>query len=246
MAIEGTLTSVRERMAHVPGLAVLMLVGSTARGDRQKNSDIDFAALMLDEAPWPVPFRDGGRETFLDPDGVQVELAFTTLKRLRQRMLDEAAEGRRARCDWVEDARVLLGGGVEFEQLRAEGVRILAAGPPSLSESELSWNCYEIWNLLKDVEDCLAEPANAAQLARPAYDAMVRFSFRLHRAWGPRPKAVLSALQLVDPAFHLLASRFLLADRAGPYASLLAMRRYLAGRFNLDFEAPYLSPPRPR
>ena len=244
MTIDDTVARVRDRMTHVPGLAALILIGSTARGDRQKNSDIDIVALIYDNALWPVPFRDGGRETFVDADGVQVELAFTTLGRLRQRMIDEAAEGRRARCDWVEDAALLLGGGGEFEQLRAEGRQLLAQGPPPLSDSDIAWSCYEIWNLVKDVEDCLAEPACAAQLARAPYDAMLRFCFRLHQAWEPRAKAVLQALETVDPALYELASRFLVANAADHYAALLAMQRHLAESFNLDFHAPYISPAR--
>ena len=59
MTIDDTVARVRDRMTHVPGLAALILIGSTARGDRQKNSDIDIVALIYDDAPWPVRFRDG-------------------------------------------------------------------------------------------------------------------------------------------------------------------------------------------
>ena len=161
-------------------------------------------------------------------------------------MIGEAADGRRPRCDWVEDAVLLLGGGDEFERLREEGRRLLAEGPPPLSDSDVPWSCYEIWNLLKDVEDCLADPARAAQLARAPYDAMLWFALRLHRAWQPRAKAVLQAIETIDGELYELASRFLLANAAEGYASLVAMQRHLADTFNLDFRVPYVSPTQKR
>src|SRR4051794_26418792 len=93
MPLEEEIQRVITRAHELEGVVGVMLTGSAARGDMDENSDFDFLVLIDDAVPWPVPFRDGGRETYLDRTGRQVEIGFSTIARTRAKMAEGAARG---------------------------------------------------------------------------------------------------------------------------------------------------------
>jgi hypothetical protein len=238
---------VRWRVASTPGLIDLLLVGSAARGEMQKNSDWDFVAVISDDVPWPKPFRDGGRETFAAPDGRQVEVAYRTVGSLQRRMAEQAALGLKPFAEMLAEGLPIGEMSDSVRVIQSEARGILSKAPDPLPAGDLSWRCYEIWNQLKDVEDCLDDPLTSFYLSQLAFWNMVTLFIRLSGGWLARPKAVFAQVKGLDAGLHGMCGRFAAAttpqDR---YEILCAMMDDLSRRFSLTFDAYYTSEPEER
>jgi hypothetical protein len=234
---------VRERVASTPGLIGLLLVGSAARGEMQKNSDWDFVAVISDDVPWPKPFRDGGRETFAAADGRQVEVAYRTAGSLRRRMAEQAVLGFKPFAEMLAEGLPVGEVSDTVRALQSDAREVLSKAPDPLPASELAWRCYEIWNQLKDVGDCLDDPLTSFYLSQLAFGNMVTLFIRLSGDWLPRPKAVFGQVEQLDSEFHGMCGRFAAAASPhGRYEVLCAIMEYLAQCFGLTFDAYYMSP----
>ena len=234
---------VLERVSSTPGLIGLLLVGSAARGEMQKNSDWDFVAVISDDVPWPKPFRDGGRETFAAPDGRQVEVAHRTDGSLRRRMAEQAALGFKPFAEMLAEGLPVGEMSDTVRVLQSEAREVLSKAPDALPAGDLSWRCYEIWNQLKDVDDCLDDPLTSFYLSQLAFWNMVTLFIRLSGGWLARPKAVFAQVEEFGPQFHEMCDRF--AAAATPqdrYEVLRAIMDDLAQRFGVTFDAYYTSP----
>ena len=233
---------VLERVSSTPGLIGLLLVGSAARGEMQKNSDWDFVAVISDAVPWPKPFRDGGRETFAAPDGRQVEVAYRTADSLQCRIAEQAALGFGPFAEMLAEGLPVGEMSDTIRALQSAAREVLSKAPDPLPAGELPWRCYEIWNQLKDVEDCLDDPLTSFYLSQLAFWNMVTLFIRLKGGWLARPKAVFAQVKGLDAGFHGMCDRF--AEATSPqdrYEILCAMMLDLSRRFSLTFDAYYTS-----
>jgi len=68
MSLDAAIDRVTDRVKPIPGVMAVLLTGSAARGELLPNSEYDFLVLIDDGVPWPMPFRDGGREAYIDDD----------------------------------------------------------------------------------------------------------------------------------------------------------------------------------
>ena len=243
-SVEDTIVATVARLAETPGMDGLLLVGSTATGTRRPNSDIDIVVLIADDADWPKPFRDGGREVFFDSASRQIEVSYTTIRRACEVMRAEALAGRPWRAESFAHSRAVGTCGERSLALVAEARTILDAGPPTIDDGERRWLCFEAWNHRKDAEDHQDDPATANLLANAAFDTMTRLLFWMENRWQPHPKGLLPALADSGPEFHALADAFLTSgDPAARLPTLRRMEDHFKARFGLEFEAPYTSPP---
>jgi predicted nucleotidyltransferase len=242
MSLETAIERVLKRAESIPGLAAVLLTGSAARGELLPNSDYDFLVLIEDHARWPMAFRDGGRESYIDDEGRQVEIGFGSVKRARAKIAETVAVGVPIRAEALVEARVLLRRGDAIDVLLDEARSVLDAGPPAIEYQDLLWECYDVWNQMKDLIDVSSDDATAALIAAPLFEHLLRFYFRLERRWLPRPRAMMPALCDADPEYHALALAYVGSATAGErIATLQSMMDYLARRFDLTFEAAYVS-----
>jgi hypothetical protein len=224
------------------GVCGVLLAGSAATGEMTANSDYDFVVVIDDAAPWPLPFRDGGRQTWIEDDGRQVEVAYTTVARYRRRCAEEEAAGSCWRRQGVARSRVLHSRDGSVESLIEEARRIAAAPPEPMPHQDVLWECYDIWNQLKDIEDRLQDEQTVRLLAAPLFAQLIGFFFRLDARWKPRPRDMLRVLAETDSPLHELAAAFLAAPSAAALSDALwQIARYLAESFGVKFEAGYVS-----
>lgn len=226
---------------RLPGLRGVLLIGSTATGTTTPTSDYDFLVMIDDGVPWPMPFRDGGRRAWIEDDR-QVEVTFTTIGRYRRLSVRETASGSCLRAVAAANSRVLWDVDDAIGALVSEARSIVEAGPPPMEQQDVLWECYELWNQLKDIEDRLTDRRVVQVLAGPTFTQFVRFFFRLERCWQPRPRDMLTAVAAVDGDCHALCGEFLDAGSAqAQYEALQRLAGYLSARFQLRFEAGYTS-----
>lgn len=234
----GLVAEVRE----LPGVKGILLVGSAATGTSTPNSDYDFLVLMDDSAPWPMSFRDGGRRSWIEDDGRQVEVAYSTIGRFRRRSAEEAAGGSCLRWSELASSRMLWTADDVVAALIAESREAVAAGPPPMERQDVLWECFDLWNQLKDVQDRLEDPRVVQVISAPTFAQFIRFFFRLERRWQPRLRDALAELARVDSAFHTLCVDFLEArSPQAQHQALIRMSSHLSTRFGLTFEAAYTS-----
>jgi len=227
---------------ELPGVKGVLLVGSAATRTTTRNSDYDFLVMIDDNVTWPMPFRDGGRRAWIDEDGRQVEVAFSTIGRFRRRSTEEEAEGSCLRRSGVAKSRVLWAADEAPEALVAESQAIVEAGPAPMERQDVLWECYDLWNQLKDIEDRLTDRRVVQILSGPTFAQFVRFFFRLECRWQPRPRDTIKAVAEVDRGYHALCVEFLDAGSGqARYDALERMASYLSGRFGLTFETGYTS-----
>ncbi len=181
---------------------------------------------------------------FPAPDGRQVEIAFSSFGRLRDRMAEQATAGIVAIAEFLSEARVIYSANPDVPKLRSEARALLRRQPPPLAEHELAWRAYEIWNQSKDVEDRLEDPVAAYYLSFLAYWNLVSLYFRLTRRWLPRPKAVFSTIRDIDPDMYALSRRYTRGSSApARYRVIRQLMEALSQRFGVKFERYYTSPP---
>lgn len=242
MSLETAIDRTIKRVAPIHGVIAVLLTGSAVRGELLPHSDYDFLVLIDDAVPWPMPFRDGGREAYIDDEGRQVEIGYGSLRRTRAKIAETVAQGVPFRAEGLVEGRVLLRHGEAIEALIAEARTILADVPPEIDPQDRLWECYDIWNQLKDLQDVVDDAATAALVAPPLFDHLLRFYFRLERRWLPRPKALMRALEDTHAEYHALALVYVKAPTDGERVRALeAMMAYLARRFDLIFETGYAS-----
>jgi predicted nucleotidyltransferase len=242
MSLETAIGRVLQRGGEIPGVGAVLLTGSAARDELLPNSDYDFLILIDDGVPWPMPFRDGGREAYIDEERRQVEIGFSTFHRARTKTTESAAQGIPFRAQAFVEARVLARHGDAIDHLIAEARSTLGTGPPLLERQDVLWECYDIWNQMKDLQDVLDDPPTADLIAAPLFEHLLRFYFRIERRWLPRPKAMMRSLADANPEYLRLALSYVEAPSTlEQLAALQAMMGYLAQRFDLVFEAGYVS-----
>jgi hypothetical protein len=235
--------AVLARVGPTPGLVALFQVGSMVYQRIDPFSDWDFVAVVDDGAEWPKAFRRGGRETFGAPDGRQVEVMYTTAGHLIRRMNEAATKGL-AYASQFAKGRVLYERGSAASRVAEEARRILTKGPPTIDKHDLAWECFDVWNKLKDVEDYLDRPDTARWLSAAAFDSLLTLFFRLHRAWISRAKDRMDDVRAIDSAFHGCCVSYLRSrSPGGALIALNGMRRKLERDFGLRFDAYYTSPP---
>jgi hypothetical protein len=243
---EALLELMREKAQTTPGIIALLLVGSAARGYMEPNSDWDFVGVVEDEEKWSKPYRDGGRETFAGPDGRQVEVAFSSLSRLRRRIAEQSREGTNWTAEYLTEGLVIWPDAPDdrLRQLQAEARAILDGGPDAITQDDLAWRCYEIWNRVKDLEDAVADPVTGHYISLLAYWNLVTLYFRLAKEWLPRPKAMSPTVEALDPNLHKLCSEFAVASSNRAHHRVLrGMMELIEGCFGIVFESYYTSPP---
>ena len=242
MSLQDAIDRTVERAGEISGVVAVLLTGSAARDELMPHSDYDFLVLIDDDVPWPMPFRDGGREAYIGEDGRQVEIGFGTLRRSREKIAETTAQGVPFRAEALVEGRMLVRHGDAVGWLVAEARTILEAGPPPIERQDLLWECYEVWNEMKDLLDVAADEPTAALIAPPLFEHLLRFYFRLDGRWLPRPKAMMARLAEANPGYHALAVGYVgAASTDKRTAALRAMMADLARRFDLVFEAGYTS-----
>ena len=225
-----------------PGRVATLLVGSTATGTRRPLSDVDFLVVVDDAVPWPVPVRDGGREAWTHESGVQIEVAFTSVSRLRRVMLEEAERGSALRLVQLTDGRLIGAAAAPYEELRAEAEARVRAGPPALEQQEIAWECYEIWMRLREVEGLIAVGSPALLVADALFEQIVGLTSRLRREWPPHRKHIFRAIAEDDDLLAPTARRY--AGAGSDEARRLALTDLTArvgAAFGLTFSGSYRS-----
>jgi hypothetical protein len=97
---------------------------------------------------------------------------------------------------------------------------------------------------VKDLEDTRDDPIGGYYLAFLPYWSLITLYFRLARKWLPRPKAVFSTIESVDPELHRLCAQFTGSSTNRVRHHVLGeMIQHLAEEFGVEFDRYYTSPP---
>ena len=242
-ALEEVVARVTDQVAKSPDLQALLLVGSTARGDRSEGSDIDFLALMKNESPWSVAVRDGGRHSWMDPSGFQIEIGYASVRRVRERMRVEADAGMPWRLQLFTEGRLLAGGGTEYERLVAEAEERYQQGPPQLTDQQRHWEGFDAWCRLRRL-DAARDADEAALLGFDLLQQLIRLACRLAGVWQARSKDALQRISEVDGEIARLARDFLGAHGMRERTQILhRIAERLADQHDLELSGDYKSAP---
>src|ERR1700681_3039967 len=209
-------TTERIRREQFPGAEVVLLAGSIVRGESTPYSDLDLVVLYEEiEHAYRVSFR---------AEDYPVEAFVHDKATLRYFMLDmDGPSG-------IPSLARMAVEGIEVPQpaplsrsMKEFARSVLEAGPPPLSDEELSRARYAITDLLDD----LRAPRSKAELLAPGaqlYERLADFLFRANRSWSARGKAIPGRLLEEDERLaadfdHSFAVMFSQGD-AGPVLDL--------------------------
>jgi len=197
-----------------PAADLVILAGSVVIGLGTPTSDLDLVVVCVEDED--APFR----ESFTDHEW-PVEAFVHTPHSLRGFMRMDVAERRRSMPRMVSSGKVVRDGARLAEELRDEALRMIDAGPPALSEEELTFRRYCVTDALEDLRgdpNGDEAPVTAAQLAKQVGELQLT----LAGAWMGTGKWLLRELRETDSVF---ADRFVSAVRACGKGSAEALMR---------------------
>lgn len=173
---------------HYPACATAFLAGSVVAGTATASSDLDIVVIVPDEQPrwmtliafnWPI-------EVFiLTPDGYRD--AFARNVQLRRPLL-------LALC---ASGVVLVDRAGVAQQVREEAARLLAAGPPPLTEEEIAACRHELTWMRDDFADAV-DLDEARMMAPDLAVTAARVYLAYHRHWLGLGKWLLRELRAAD------------------------------------------------
>jgi len=188
-------------VARVPDATWAILTGSVLGPHRTAGSDLDIVVLH-EEGP-------GYRES-MSFRGWPVELFVHTPQGLASGLERERAARKPSAHRMLATGVPLLG---DSDAIRARCARVLAAGPPPLTDAERDRLRYLLTDLLDDLRHA-ADPGERAVLAAAVWTESARAALAFAGRWVSHGKWLLRELRGHDPD---LAARWL-AAREDPAA----------------------------
>lgn len=176
--------------AHLEGI---LWTGSRVTGRAQMNSDWDF--FVIHDALWR-------QRRMFEVAGDEVELFINPVAQI----LREYAREESATIGMFAEGRVVLDPHGTMQQLVEEAQRRWRQAPMPWTVAERDQWRYETVDLLKDVEDVMADdPDSASYLIGLTVQKLLEGYYRLNGHWEPKPKYVLPdiASQSSNMAFKL-------------------------------------------
>jgi predicted nucleotidyltransferase len=174
---------------HFPTCAAAFLAGSAGRGSAHPNSDLDLV-ILADETPphWA---------TFVEA-GWMIE-AFVQTPASYPAAFARAVEGRwpLLLVLWAE-GRPLVDHASVGQRAQDEARRLLAAGPPPLSEAETAVYRYDLTWLCDDLADA-QDPAEALLIGQDLATTAMAFALARSGHWLGKGKWLLRNLRRASP-----------------------------------------------
>jgi hypothetical protein len=172
-----------------PGARAAWLGGSVARGTATSTSDLDITVLL--SGP-PAPMRES-----LHHDGWPVELFVHTENSMAYYCEQDRARRQPTMMRLVGESIILLDTDGSGERLQASCRAEIAAGPPSLSDTELDLLRYRVTDLL---EDLLGAESNDVRtvLAAALWQESATLLLTGERRWSGTGKGLLREVAAYD------------------------------------------------
>lgn len=236
---EAAIRRITAELQSDPSVVSALWVGSRSRGEGLgESSDLDILAHIREGAG--PKYRRG----YIEPEsGRHVELLFRPASLDRARFAAHTATG----DGWLHGfvhGRVLFDRDGTLDSLIREARQRWQAGPNPLPSDEREWQRYQLGMDLADIPDRVETMPDVASflITVVAQDAF-RFVYRLERWWWPPAKYLLADLQLRDATLADLFGRIF--GSSSPRERLAGLQDFfgvIARRFEIDFDAPYLTP----
>ncbi|MBF6172211.1 nucleotidyltransferase domain-containing protein [Nocardia blacklockiae] len=177
---------VRDRF---PTARAAWLGGSTATGTATATSDLDITVLL---AGPPAPYRES-----LLHDGRPVELFVQTEASMAHFRRVEDSRRRPSTLRLVGHSVVLVDRDGSGARLREDSLRLLAAGPKALSDSELRAGRYVLTDLLDDLAGA-TDPDEQLVVAAELWQRSADLLLTGHRRWSAGGKRLRRELAAFD------------------------------------------------
>ena len=175
------------------------LAGSVARGEGDKNSDLDLYVLVD---------ADHRRRLSRRFNGVPTEIFLNPPRRAREYFEEDRAMGRRPSLDMMAAGLILFDPNGECATIAREA-RAAAALGPNVDPVALETRRYLVADKLENAVDVAErDPVTARLLASTAIHEAIIVSFLQAGRWAPRDKDVLPELRILEPGAAALVDRF--------------------------------------
>ena len=196
----------------------ILVSGTIVRGSAQRSSDLDIVAIH--EQDW----RQRSQRFF---HGVPAEMFVNPAKRIRQAMRDEATAGRPVAAHMLATGVAIHDPTGVIADLQEAARANLEAGP-RVSAATMNFRRYGIATAFEDAVDISEIDVDRAQaMVTEAIVEAVKWHFLNLGLWMPRPKALLSDLDALDPELGRLARAAL---RAGDLNERIAIAEQVMER----------------
>lgn len=196
--------------AEYPGLHVVLLAGSVARGEGAVTSDLDLYCLFDAE------YR--ARLTWI-VDGVLVEIFLNPY----QQVVEYFSQGDEAALHMVLTGRVVYGNPADpvLLRLREMAGQAFAAGPKAPGEREMTAHRYFALDLYEDALDVAADRWRSLWVGMRILREAVAFFYRIHGRWEVKAKHVLTDLDLWRPSLAAAIRRYMASGEPGDLKAAL-------------------------
>ena len=204
--------SALERVKQAEGVLGIVWAGSSARGEADLHSDLDFFALVSGDRRWRVSFRAGA---------APVEAFYNPARQIRRYI----AQGDASSMFMLAEGRVVL----EHPELAAlilEARQALAAGRTAklLASDQRHTAVDEVW----EARSVVGQPIHV-QLTMQAVKRIVDTLYQQRGWWDTKPKHWPSDLALRDTQAAGLLQAVLQASTATRQAALEALALHVLG-----------------
>lgn len=134
-----------------------------------------------------------------------------------------------------------IGLGAHYQALAQTVVR---EGLTPISTPEIRSRRFLLTELLDDVSDCTAHPAQARWLMDTGLAFAVETAFLWHAQWTPKGKRALAEIEALDPVLSSLCLEFLeAADCSAQQAAFEALVAHVLAPLGGELREPWTRPP---
>jgi predicted nucleotidyltransferase len=184
-ALDAVVAHVRATYAPIG----VLVAGSIVRGEGGPTSDLDVC--VVHEAAWRV--RDQRRFA-----GVPVEIFVNPAAQVRRYFASEHADGRPCTAHMWSTGEVIEASSAVIAELVAEAQAWMAR-PLEVTDAQLVQRRYMVVDSLDDARDVVdRDPGAAMLLLGEAIRGIVAYAFWQRRAFQPRRKDAIAALEGLD------------------------------------------------
>ncbi|HEX3784264.1 MAG TPA: nucleotidyltransferase domain-containing protein [Pseudonocardiaceae bacterium] len=205
----------------------VFLIGSVARGQADKYSDVDFLVVQRHRSP--------DLRQQLQIDGYPVEILYNTIDEVERYLLEEHGALHRNTSGMLADARLLYQADDRAQELQTKALANVVS-TTRFTETEMLMHRYSLVDFLTDAHreadahNIIAFHLNAQLLIQNAIEVLLKN----HGAYLQQPNRLVTVLQDIDSAFSQLLSEFygardLRAADAGLAKIVLHVTRQLGG-----------------
>lgn len=192
-------TEITEKLFENPEIDTLFLSGSFYHGDHDSNSDLDFLAITQSNFDYFQRIQDVS-------NGVFYELFIYSKKQLKRsfELMDYQD------MHMVGYGFLVFSKSNNFEDIRHFAKNLFERRPKKISDKELEYEEYLLWDKYTDILDILEKDAG---LANSLMNLLLWDSLRLlyikKCVWFPKKKRLLESLIHVDSEIYSLTCEFL-------------------------------------